>query len=80
MGQSNDELRFSDALSELEAIVRELEGGQLDLEDGIAKYERGAELLKICREKLEDAQQRVTTLMGELESEDTEEETSASQE
>lgn len=66
MDTSAAEMRFSDALSELESIVKELEGGQLDLEDGIARYERGVELLKVCREKLEDAQQRVTTLMGEL--------------
>jgi exodeoxyribonuclease VII small subunit len=60
------EVRFSDALSELESIVRELESGQLDLEDSIARYERGVGLLAACRAKLEDAQQRVTTLMGEL--------------
>ncbi len=67
------EMRFSIALTELETIVRELEGGQLDLEDSIARYERGVELLKTCRAKLEDAQQRITTLIGELEPEDEKE-------
>ena len=61
------EIRFSDALAELESIVRDLEDGRLDLEDSIARYERGVTLLETCRRKLEDAQQRVTVLMGELE-------------
>lgn len=61
-----EDLKFSSALEELEGIVRELESGQLDLEDGIQRYERGVALLRICRTKLEDAQQKITTLMGEL--------------
>ena len=60
-------MRFSSALEELESIVRELESGQLDLEDGIRRYERGVALLKLCRAKLENAQQKITTLMGDLE-------------
>jgi exodeoxyribonuclease VII small subunit len=70
------EVRFSEALEELEAIVRDLESGNLDLEDGIARYERGVVLLNACREKLEKAQQRVTMLMGELD-EDPDDEGSA---
>ena len=68
--QAGPEPRFSEALAELEKIVRELEGGQLDLEDAIVRYERGVDLLKSCRRTLEDAQQRITTLMGELEPEE----------
>jgi exodeoxyribonuclease VII small subunit len=61
------ELRFSESLAELESIVQALEGGDLDLEDAIARYERGVTLLKACRAKLDDAEQKVTMLMGELE-------------
>lgn len=63
------EMRFSEAVAELESVVRDLESGTLDLEDSIERYERGVALLEVCRSKLEDAQQRVTTLMGELEDE-----------
>lgn len=60
-------MRFSEALAELEAIVSALEGGQLDLEDGLARYERGVALLRACQAKLSEAEQRVTMLIGELE-------------
>jgi exodeoxyribonuclease VII small subunit len=61
------ELRFGEALAELEGIVGALESGQLDLEESLARYERGVALLRACQAKLEDAQQKVTMLMGELE-------------
>lgn len=64
-----EELSFGAALAELEQIVRALEGGQLELEDGLARYERGVALLRACQEKLAGAQQRVTALIGELETE-----------
>ena len=60
------DLLFSEALSELESIVSALEGGQLDLEESLARYERGVALLRACQAKLVDAEQRVTTLMGEM--------------
>ena len=63
-------MRFSDALAELETIVSALEGGQLELEESIARYERGVALLRACQSRLAEAEQRVTMLMGELESDD----------
>lgn len=65
------EMRFEDALSELEAIVRTLEAGEQDLEQSIALYERGVSLRKACQAKLDEAQQKITVLMGELEAEET---------
>lgn len=68
-----EEMKFGEAIAELEGIVASLEGGQLDLEDSLARYERGVALLRACRAKLADAQQKVTMLMGELEEVDSEE-------
>lgn len=68
-----EEMKFGEAIAELEGIVASLEGGQLDLEDSLARYERGVALLRACRAKLADAQQKVTMLMGELEEVDAEE-------
>ena len=65
------ELRFGEALSQLEAIVRELESGDLELEDGLERYQRGVELLRTCRDRLKDAEAKVTSLLGEIE-QDTE--------
>lgn len=67
-----EELSFGAALAELEQIVRALESGQLELEDGLARYERGVALLRACQEKLARAKQRVTMLIGELEGDECE--------
>lgn len=64
---SNDELSFGDALAELDSIVGALESGQLELEDSLARYERGVALLRALQLKLTSAQQKVTMLLGELE-------------
>ncbi|MBE0475491.1 MAG: exodeoxyribonuclease VII small subunit [Coriobacteriia bacterium] len=61
---------FGAALDELERIVSALECGELDLEESMRRYERGVALLRALQTRLADAQQRVTTLIGELEPED----------
>jgi exodeoxyribonuclease VII small subunit len=66
---SPDDLTFGSALTELDQIVSALEGGQLELEDSLGRYERGVSLLRALQAKLADAQQKVTMLIGELESE-----------
>lgn len=63
-------MSFGDALVELESIVAALEGGQLELEVGLERYERGVALLRALQSKLDGAQQRITTLMGDLDLED----------
>lgn len=57
-------MSFEDALSELEKIVRGLEGGQLRLEEAITGYERGARLRRHCESKLAEAEQRVQAIMA----------------
>jgi len=53
---------FEVALAELEQVVADMEVGKLSLEDSLSAYRRGAELLQICRGRLEDAQQQVRIL------------------
>jgi exodeoxyribonuclease VII small subunit len=53
---------FEAALAELESIVTGMEGGELTLEESLAAYKRGAELLKVCQSALKDAQQQVKVL------------------
>lgn len=62
-----DALSFKEGLTELDAIVRGLESNQLELEESIESYERGVKLLASLRCRLDEAQQKVTVLMGELE-------------
>ena len=62
-----EDLSFGEAMRELESVVAQLEGGQLELEDSLERYERGVALLRALQARLADAQQRVTVLLGELE-------------
>jgi exodeoxyribonuclease VII small subunit len=61
------DLRFEAALSELEGIVRSMEGGQLELDAAIAAYSRGMALMKHCAAQLDAAEERIRILEnGEL--------------
>ena len=53
---------FEAASAELEKIVAAMETGQMSLEASLSAYQRGAELIKYCQSKLEDAQQQVRVL------------------
>jgi exodeoxyribonuclease VII small subunit len=53
---------FEAALAELEAVVRQLEEGELSLEESIALYERGQMLSRLCQERLDQAELRVEQL------------------
>ena len=55
-------LSFEAAVAELEQVVADMESGKLTLEESLSAYQRGAELLKHCRTRLEDAQQQVRVL------------------
>lgn len=55
---------FEQALGELERLVRELEDGQISLEESLARYERGIGLLKHCYSQLQQAEQRIQLLCG----------------
>ena len=57
---------FESALAELEKIVSSMEAGQMPLEKSLAAYKRGAELLKYCQAALQDAQQQVKILEGNI--------------
>jgi len=62
-------LSFKEASDELESIVRLLEGNQLELEESLERYERGVTLLRALQIKLNEAQQKITVLLGEIEPE-----------
>lgn len=53
------------ALSELEAIVEQLEAGDQPLEKSLKDFERGVRLSRECQGALKDAEQRVQVLLGD---------------
>ncbi len=60
------ELSFEQALDELDALVRRMEAGELNLDDAVAAYRRGAELAKHCQAKLAVAEQEIKQLDGDV--------------
>ena len=58
------ELTFEQAFAQLEEAVRQLESGELSLEQSLALFEQGMRLAKICEAKLDQAEQKVSQLVG----------------
>jgi exodeoxyribonuclease VII small subunit len=56
------DMSFEDAMGELEAVVGQLERGEVPLEASIELYERGAALKKRCEAKLKDAEEKVAAI------------------
>ena len=53
---------FEEALAELEQILADVEGGEMGLEDSLAKYERGNFLILHCRGVLAAAEKHIEML------------------
>jgi exodeoxyribonuclease VII small subunit len=58
-------ITFEKALEELESLVARMEDGKLPLEESLAAYQRGAELIRFCESRLSDAQARIAVLDGD---------------
>jgi len=56
---------YEAAMSELEGLVAAMDAGQLPLDQLLAQYRRGADLLNFCRARLETVEQQVKVLEGE---------------
>lgn len=61
----SDDVSLEEALDDLERIVAELEEGRLGLEESLVLFERGMALVRLCRRRLEMAEQRIESLTGE---------------
>lgn len=56
---------FEQSLNELEEIVKQLEDGDLELEESLKLFETGVRLSRECRERLTTAERRIEVLMKE---------------
>ena len=56
-------ISFEDAIGELEDLVSRLEGGSLSLDESIKAFEKAVKLVKLCNEKLENAEKKVRLLI-----------------
>ena len=53
---------FEAALTELDAIVKKLEEGDIPLEQSLQLFERGVQLSRFCHARLEEAERRIEIL------------------
>ncbi|WP_461180672.1 exodeoxyribonuclease VII small subunit [Virgibacillus kimchii] len=60
-----EDFSFEEAMEKLEEIVSKLEEGEVPLEKAINYYQEGMKLSKICSDKLENAQEKMTQIMNE---------------
>ena len=58
------ELKFEDAMKELETIANDLEKGDLSLEESVSKFEEGMKLSKQCNDIIEKAEKKITILLS----------------
>ena len=59
-----ENMKFEEALTSLEDIVRMLEAGSLTLDESISEFERAVKLVKLCTERLDAAEQKVKILVN----------------
>lgn len=59
-----DDLSFEAAMSQLEQIVRRLEGNTLGLDDALQEYSKAVERIKLCQKQLNTARRKIEKLKG----------------
>lgn len=55
-------MKFEDAMIELESKVKKLESGSLTLDESITAFEEAVKLIRVCNKQLENAERRVRML------------------
>lgn len=67
------EQTYEESMKELEQLVKDLESGDLSLDESIKKFEKGMKLSKHCSSLLEDAEKKISVLIEKENGEFTEE-------
>lgn len=62
---AKEEMKFEEKLNNLEKIVKELEEGNVDLDDAINKYTEAMKIAKECSDKLDKATKAVNKILSE---------------
>ena len=57
--EGNQEPNYEQAVAELEKLIQEMESGKMPLEENLASYKRGVELIKLCQKLLDQVEQQV---------------------
>jgi exodeoxyribonuclease VII small subunit len=62
-GDEGAELAFTDAIEELERILRELEGDDVDIDRLAGNVRRASELIALCRERIAGVEMEITQIL-----------------
>lgn len=66
----NENINYGDAFNELQAIVSEIEEGEISVDQLSEKVKRAAELIKLCKTKLSTTEEDVSKILQELDREE----------
>jgi exodeoxyribonuclease VII small subunit len=58
-----EQLSFDDAVKNLEKVVRSLELGEVPLEQALEMFQEGISLVKVCSDKLNEAEKKIQLLI-----------------
>lgn len=67
-----DKKNFEEMMKDLENIAKDLESGELSLDESVSRFEKGMEISKECSKILEDAEKRISILIKGSDGEITE--------
>ena len=59
------EMKYEEAIKELEEITKKLEAGELQIEDALSSFSRAVDIIKTCRAKLDGAKEEVSILVND---------------
>ena len=63
----DETVRYRDAIEELKSILAGIEGEDVDIDDLSQKVERAAELIQLCRTRIESTEMKVRRVLDDLE-------------
>jgi exodeoxyribonuclease VII small subunit len=61
-----DRIGYADALAELDTILRELEGSDVDVDRLATRVARAADLIALCRGRIESARLQIDEVVAQL--------------
>ena len=63
----NDEMKYEEALAQLESIVRKMESNELNIDEIAAQLKTAQRLIKFCKDKLTKTEQEIQKIQAERE-------------
>lgn len=64
MAKEEKEKTFEENLENLEKIVKDLESGNIPLDDAIEKFTKAMKLAKLCDNKLKNAEEKLNSILN----------------